>query len=142
MKTSKNGLELIKAHEGLRLTAYTCPAGVWTIGYGHTSTARQGMTIMRARADQLLALDVVNAENEVNSLPVQLNQNQFDALVSLVFNIGNGNFRRSTARRLILANPNDRAIAPAIELWNKANGDVLPGLVRRRKEEAELYFAA
>lgn len=140
MKTSNRGLELIKTHEGLRLEAYQCPAKVWTIGYGHTSTAKPGMRISTAQAQELLQKDVEWAEAEVNSMGARLNQNQFDALVSLVFNIGSGNFRRSTVRRLVLANPNDRAIAPAFGLWNKANSQVLPGLVRRRKEEAELYF--
>lgn len=140
MKTSAKGLKLIKSHEGLRLNAYLCPAKVWTIGYGHTGTAEPGMVISQTQAEELLQSDLAWAEREINNLPVQLNQHQFDALVSLIFNIGPGNFGRSTARRLIVANPSDRAIGPAIELWNKASGRVLPGLVRRRKEEAELYF--
>ena len=140
MVTSSNGLKVIKDHEGLRLTAYKCPADVWTIGWGHTASAREGMTITRAAAEELLKRDVAWAEDEVRRLPAKLNQNQFDALVSLIFNIGSGAFRGSTARRLIVENPNNPAIADAIKLWNKGGGRVLPGLVRRRAEEAELYF--
>ena len=141
MRTSANGLQLIKKHEGLRLRAYQCPAMVWTIGYGHTGTARKGLVITEAKANELLMEDVQWAEGEVLRMNVRLTQNQFDALVSLVFNIGVGAFRRSSARRLIIANVGDPAIGPAIKLWKKAKGRVLPGLVRRRDDEATLYFS-
>lgn len=141
MKTSSKGMELIKKHEGLRLRAYQCPAKVWTIGYGHTATAKEGLVITLAEAEELLRADVEWAEKEVLRMKVPLNQNQFDALVSLIFNIGVGAFRRSTARRLIKANAADPAIRPAIRLWNQAGGRVLPGLVRRRDDEANMYFA-
>jgi lysozyme len=140
MKTSLPGLNLIKEHEALRLNAYLCPAQVWTIGYGHTRTAKQGMKISIEQADALLREDLAWAEKEVNDIGVQLTQNQFDALVSLVFNIGGTLFRQSTARRLVAANPGDVAIGPAIRLFIKANGAVLPGLVSRRKHESELYY--
>lgn len=140
MKTSPKGMELIKKHEGLRLRAYLCPAMVWTIGYGHTGTAREGLTITQAQADELLRADVEWAEREVLLMNVRLSQNQFDALVSLVFNIGIGAFRRSTARRLIVANANDPAIGAAIRKWNRAKGRVLPGLVTRRNDESQMYF--
>jgi lysozyme len=140
MKTSLPGLNLIKEHEALRLNAYLCPALVWTIGYGHTRTAKQGMKISIEQADALLREDLAWAEKEVNDIGVQLTQNQFDALVSLVFNIGGTRFRQSTARRLVAANPADVAIGPAIRLFIKANGAVLPGLVSRRLHESQLYY--
>lgn len=140
MRTSPKGMELIKKHEGLRLRAYQCPAMVWTIGYGHTSTAREGLTITHAQAEDLLRADVEWAEREVLLMNARLSQNQFDALVSLVFNIGIGAFRRSTARRLIMANTNDPAIGAAIRKWNRAGGRVLAGLVTRRIDESQLYF--
>ena len=113
---------------------------VWTIGYGHTGTAKEGLTITQAQADELLRADVEWAEREVLLMNARLTQNQFDALVSLVFNIGIGAFRRSTARRLIVANANDPAIGAAIRKWNRAKGRVLPGLVTRRSDESQLYF--
>lgn len=140
MRTSKNGLELIKAHEGLRLQAYKCPAGVWTIGYGHTSTAKQGMTITAQQAEELLRTDLTTAERAVSSHGLGLNQNRFDALVSFVFNVGSGNFARSTLLRKIRTNPADAAIAAEFFKWNKGGGKVLPGLVKRRQDEAALYF--
>lgn len=141
MKTSSKGMELIKKHESLRLRAYLCPAKVWTIGYGHTATAKEGLVITLAEAEDLLRADVEWAEKEVLRMKVPLNQNQFDALVSLIFNIGVGAFRRSTVRRLIVANAADPGIRAAIRLWNQGGGRVLPGLVRRRDDEANLYFA-
>lgn len=140
MKTSDKGIKLITAHEGLRLEAYKCPAGVYTIGYGHTRTARPGMVITRHRAEELLKDDLVTAENAVNNQNLKLNQNQFDALVSFVFNVGSGNFRTSTLLRKVKANVDDPSIADEFMRWNKANGRVLFGLVRRREEESNLYF--
>lgn len=132
---------MIATHEGLRLEAYLCPAGVWTIGYGHTKGAKPGMTITRQQAEALLREDLLTAENTVNRLHLKLNQNQFDALVSFVFNVGSGNFQRSTLLKKIQANANDPAIASEFNKWNRGGGRVLPGLVKRRKQEAELYFS-
>lgn len=132
---------MIAGHEGLRLEAYLCPAGVWTIGYGHTKGAKPGMTITRQRAEALLKEDLLTAENTVNRLYLKLNQNQFDALVSFVFNVGSGNFLRSTLLKKIQANANDPAIAAEFNKWNRGGGRVLPGLVKRRQQEAELYFS-
>lgn len=141
MKTSSNALQMIAGHEGLRLEAYLCPAGVWTIGYGHTKGAKPGMTITRQRAKALLKEDLLTAENTVNRLHLKINQNQFDALVSFVFNVGSGNFLRSTLLKKIQANANDPAIAEEFNKWNRGGGRVLPGLVKRRQQEAELYFS-
>src|SRR5690554_6672479 len=141
MKTSETGIKLIERHEGLRLGAYLCPAGVWTIGYGHTRTAKLGMSITQQRANKLLRDDLRTAENAVNNQNLQLNQNQFDALVSFVFNVGSGNFRNSTLLKKAKINPADPSIRYEFSRWNKGGGRVLPGLVTRRADEANLYFA-
>ena len=96
MKISQQGIDLIKAHEGLRLRAYLCPAGKWTIGYGHTRTAQPGIVITEAEADKLLLSDISVAEACVNGQRLMLSQGMFDALVSLVFNIGCRRFKTST----------------------------------------------
>ena len=84
MKIGNSGLQLIKSFEGCRLTAYKCPAGVWTIGYGHTAGVKQGMTITQEQADNYLKSDLVIYENHVNNLNRSFNQNEFDALVSIL----------------------------------------------------------
>lgn len=142
--TSKNGLELIKKYEGLRLDAYKDTAGILTIGYGHTKTVKPGMIINKEMAELLLKIDVMDAENAVRDLVnIELNQNQFDALVSFVFNIGRGNFKRST----LLKRLNENKILEAGEefmKWTKARqpGGLkeLPGLVKRRAEEKTLFL--
>lgn len=142
MKTSNKSLELIKQHEGCRLTAYKCPAGVWTVGYGHTGAdVVPGLTITQRRADELLSEDVRWAEEAVNREKLLLNQNQFDALVSFVFNIGAGNFRSSTLLKMIRVNPQSLNIRTELGKWCKAKGSTLPGLALRRKAEADLYFS-
>ena len=140
MKTSNKGIDLIKKHEGFRAKAYKCPAGKWTIGYGHTLNVKSTDVIDKAQAEVFLRQDVEFAEKEVNRHNLNINQNQFDALVSFVFNLGVGNFTRSTLLRKIKSNPNDPTIRKEFERWIYAGGKVLNGLVRRRKEEAELYF--
>ena len=140
MRTSRKGIEFIKAHEGLRLDAYLCPAGVPTIGYGHTYNVKMGDRITEEQAEKFLIDDLAVAEREVNRYGFDLTQNQFDALVSFVFNVGVGNFRSSTLLKRLKANPNDPDIANQFKRWVYGNGKVLPGLVRRRNEEAKLYF--
>lgn len=140
MKTSNTGIELIKEHEKCRLKAYRCPAGVWTIGYGHTQGVTENMKITAAEADRLLRADVAEAETAVNREALPLNQNQFDALVSFVFNLGAGNFQRSGLLRMIRVNPQSLNIRTELMKWVKAKGETLPGLVFRRKAEANLYF--
>jgi lysozyme len=143
MKVSSNGLALIKQFEGFRAQAYICPAGVLTIGYGSTGKhVKRGQVITEAEATALLIKDAARFERAVNALGLKLTQNQFDALVSLAFNIGTGNFASSTlVKRLKVG---DMAGAAAqFAAWNKArvNGvlKVLPGLVRRRAAEAALF---
>ena len=142
MKTSKRGIDLLKAHEGLRLTAYNCSAGVLTIGYGHTGPdVTAGKTITQAAAEQLLTADLRWAEEAVNAALPGINQNQFDALVSFVYNVGAGAFKSSTLLRKAKANANDPAIRAEFAKWRNGGGKVLPGLVKRRAAEAELYFS-
>ena len=140
METSQNGLELIKKHEGLKLKAYLCPANVWTIGYGHTRTARQGMVISEQQAEDLLKSDLDISEKVVKHSG-NYNQNQFDALVSFVFNVGSGAFKSSTLLKKIKAGAPESEIRHQFSRWNKANGKELAGLTKRRQDEADLYFS-
>ncbi len=141
MKLSINGLNAIKRFEGLRLNAYQCSAGVWTIGYGHTKGVKAGDSITEAQAEKYLLEDVKEAEDEVNWQGLKINQNQFDALVSFVFNLGAGNFRKSTLLKKIKANPDDPTIAQEFERWKFAGGVANNGLAARRNAESNLYFA-
>ena len=143
MKISEKGLALIKSFEGCRLTAYKPVAGekYWTIGWGHYGAdVKEGMTITQARADELLELDIVAYENEVEKTCkyLNLNQNQFDALVSFTFNCGAKNLQRLTADKT----RTKEEIAEHITAYNKgAGGVVLAGLVKRREAEKELFLA-
>ena len=145
MKTNSAGIELIKSFEGLRLKAYKCPAGIYTIGFGHTSAAgnpqvRPGLTITADDAGDILVADLLKYEMAVvGSLDKFANENQFAAMVSLCYNIGPGNFKKSSVVRYFNAGMPAKA-ADAFLLWNKANGKVLPGLTRRRKAERELFL--
>lgn len=142
MKINQKGLELIKSFEGLKLTAYYCPAKVLTIGYGHTgSDVTAGMSISLAKAEELLKADLIKFENGVEKLvTTKINDNQFSALVSFAYNCGLGNLGKSTLLKRVNANPSDATIRDAFMMWNKAGGKVLAGLEKRRKTEADLYF--
>ena len=140
MKMSKKGIELIKKYEGLRLTAYKCPAGVWTIGYGHTKGVKEGQKITNSQAEELLKEDLRVFENGVNKWNLQINQYQFDALVSFAFNLGLANLGKSTLLKKVQANPQDKTIKDEFLKWVNAGGSKIEGLVRRRNEEAEMYF--
>lgn len=132
--------DIVKEFEGLRLEAYKCPAGVWTIGYGHTRGVIPGDVITEAEAEALLAEDLEDSEDAVRAfVNVELNQNQFDALVSFVYNLGSGNFNSSTLLRK-LNNGDYLGAANEFNRWNKAGGVVLSGLVRRRNAEANLFI--
>lgn len=141
MQISKAGLDLIKQFEGLYLKAYRCPAGVPTIGYGHTAGVAMGQVITQQQADDYLRRDVRQFERAVErQVSVPLTQGQFDALVSFAFNLGEGALAQSTLLRLL--NAGDYAGAAAqFDRWNKAGGRVLPGLVRRRAAERALFEA-
>lgn len=145
MKISRTGIDLIKKWEGCRLTSYLCSAGVWTIGYGLTSAAgiipvKPGMKITQEQADEYLVASLVKYEAAVQkALRRSPNQNQFDACVSLCFNIGPGAFAGSSIVRRF--NEGDaRGAADAFRLWNKAGGKVLQGLVNRREDERALFL--
>lgn len=132
------GLALIKQFEGCRLIAYQCSAGVWTIGYGHTAGVYKGMKITQAQADEYLKQDVAKFEKYINNpsyVPFtdKLNQNQFDALVSFAFNLGQGNVKKLCTGRTM------NQIPAAMQQYCKAAGKTLPGLQQRRKAEAALY---
>jgi lysozyme len=149
MKTSDNGIRLIQEFEGLRLTSYLCSAGVPTIGYGATyyhdgSKVKLGHTITRDQANQMLKEHLKEFESSLIGLlnTTKVNQNQFDALVSFNYNLGPTNLAKSQLLRFVKANPNDPKIAAEFAKWNRAGGEVSTGLVRRRKKEAQLYFAA
>lgn len=141
-KINDAGLELIKSFEGLRLKAYRCPANVWTVGYGHTRTAKKGMVISEAEADELLLEDLETFERGVDELLGQTptHPNEFAAMTSLAFNIGLAAFARSTVLKRH-RNKNKVGAANAFLLWNRGGGQVLPGLMRRREAERSLYLA-
>lgn len=140
---SNKCLNLIKQFEGLRLKAYQCQAGVWTIGYGHTEGVTEGQTITQEQADELLAKDVATFERGVlKALPnVKLTQGQLDALTSFSYNVGLRAFRGSTLREKVAANPQDPSIATEFKKWVYVGKTVSKGLTRRRNKEAELYFS-
>jgi len=141
METSENGIELIKEFEGCRQVAYQDSVGVWTIGYGHTKTAYEGRLAIKKTCERLLAEDLVEFEEYVDTLvKVPLTQNQFDALVSWTFNLGPGNLQESTLLKKL--NQGLYAEVPTeMRRWNKAGGEVLDGLVRRREAEVSLFLA-
>jgi|TARA_Y100000114_G_scaffold128438_1_gene125491 lysozyme len=139
MNIGQKGIDLIKHFEGCELNAYKCPAGVWTIGYGHIKGVSEGMSITQEQAEQMLLDELKEYENYINELvTVNLSQNQFDALVSWVYNLGPANLQSSTLLKVL--NSGDYSGVPAqIERWNKAGGKVLEGLIRRREAESALF---
>jgi len=140
--TSPIGRKLIEEFEGFSPSAYKDQNGIPTIAYGHTSGVHMGDTCGVMQAEQFLAEDLKTAETAINDLVrVPLTQNQFDALVSLVYNIGRGNFACSTVLRSLNENQNQAASA-AILMWVKTNGKVNPGLQRRREAERALFLRA
>ena len=147
MIASKNCINLIKMFEGYKAKAYLCPANVPTIGFGSTMhkdgrKVKLSDTINEDQAEELLMWELKNKSNALYGLI--LNQNQFDSILSFVYNLGIGAFANSTLRKKILANPDDPSIKAEFMRWNKARvgGEfmVLKGLTRRREAEAELYF--
>lgn len=140
MTTSKHGLQLITSFEGLRLTAYKCPAGVWTIGYGHTKGVKQGMVIDQGKADDYLVEDIAPIERLLNDLRINFRQEQFDALVSWIFNLGASAFQRSTLYICIGTNASDEGITDQMVKWVNAAGKPLVGLKRRRIAEANMFL--
>jgi lysozyme len=145
-KASPAAYSLIKQFEGLRLSAYLCPAQVWTIGWGHTAGVKPGDTVTEEQAEALLAADIAPIETNLPKVfHVPLTQGQFDALTSLCFNVAGGALGLPGIAPKLVAdlNAGDPASA-ANELLDidKANGQVLPGLVRRRQAERQLFLSA
>lgn len=143
MILSEKGRKFIQNFEGLRLEAYLCPSGVWTIGFGHISGVQKGQKITLQQAEAFFNKDISQFVNAVNTLvKVPLTQGQFDALVSFVFNCGIGNFRSSTLLRLL--NLGDyKGAGEQFLVWNKIrqNGKLVAceGLTNRRKAEREMF---
>lgn len=140
MKISKQGINLIKNFEGLRLRAYKCSGGIWTIGFGHTGPdVKPDSFISSVVAEQLLIEDLERFEKAVNKfIKVPINQNQYDSLVSFIFNIGIGAFEKSTLLRLL--NKGNYNLVPAqFKRWVHAGGRVSGGLIIRRNKEADLF---
>ncbi|GAB3517696.1 lysozyme [Emticicia fontis] len=150
MELSENGLKELKSSEAFRARPYQDSVGVWTIGYGSTyyldgkKVAKTDKLITEPEAAQLL-LDVFNT-NFARHIPAHLNQNQYDALGSFIYNVGTKGFNLSTLKKKVLADPNDPTIKAEFLKWNKGTIDgkkvVIAGLTNRRKREAKLYFTA
>jgi len=148
MKIGQKGLALIKEFEGWYPEPYLDPVGIATIGYGFTYylPGRKKVTLKdkilsRVEGEVMLKDILTNYEKDVlRMIKKPLTQNQFDALVSFTFNLGGDNLSKSTLLKKVNVNPNDPTISDEFPKWNKAGGKVLPGLVRRRRAEAELYF--
>lgn len=136
MKTGQAGIDLIKKYEGCRLEAYKCPAGVWTIGYGHTEDVKPGQRITQAEAEAILIADLKKFERKVRIYydRYRWTQNEFDALVSFAFNLGSIDQLTAGGTR------SREVIAEKMLLYNKAAGKVLSGLTRRRNEERALFL--
>lgn len=149
MRTNEAGIEIIKTFEGLRLRAYKCPAGKWTIGYGHTGPdVHPGLEITKERAEELLRQDLLRFENQVMFLvTIPINENQFSALVSFTYNVG-ADIDEDTipeglgdSTLLKLLNKGDfQGAANQFPLWCKSKGKILPGLAKRRVAERKLFL--
>ena len=140
LKASNQAVDLIKQSEGRQLKAYRCPAGTITIGYGHTKGVYEGQEINDTMALEMLWQDVKTIDLQLSKVNLKVNQNQYNAIVSFVFNLGFGNFLKSTLFDKVTSNPNDPTIRDEFMKWRYAAHRELPGLVKRRKAEADLYF--
>ena len=138
LETSESMIAVIKKFEGLRLKAYKCPAGVFTIGYGHTENVFADSEISELMADQILRKDLKKFEQTINDLDLPLLQCEFDALVSFVFNVGIGNFNKSTLKKL-LSQKKFFYAAKEFDKWVFAGGKKLPGLQSRRTKERKIF---
>jgi lysozyme len=145
MEVNKAGKDLIKRFEGCKLKAYRCPAMLWTIGYGNTfypdgTKVKEGDVITQQRAEEIfdVLLDDFAAKVDV-LVKSNVTANNFSALVSFTWNVGVGNFQKSTLLKKVNANPKDKTIPAEFRKWVRANDKVLKGLVRRREAEAKLY---
>ena len=145
MEVNKAGRDLIKKFEGCKLKAYRCPANLWTISWGLTfypdgTKVKEGDVITQQQAEDYFNAIVDDFAKKVDALiKSNVSENNFSALVSFAYNVGMGNFQRSTLLRKVNANPKDPSIRAEFMKWTRANGEVLKGLVRRRDAEAKLY---
>lgn len=139
--------ELVKEFEGCKLSAYKCPAGIWTIGFGNTiyengKAVKEGDKITLERAEQLLEIILIKFIQQVGEVvKSEINQNQKDALTDFAYNCGVGNLKSSTLLKKVNKNPKDPTIKDEFLKWNKSNGKVLNGLTKRRQAESNLYFS-
>ena len=139
MNASKECINAIKGFETLELKAYKCPAGVLTIGYGHTIGVKEGQVITEIQADVLLKGDILNVEKSLNSMSITFTQGQFDALVDFCFNLGMVKFIGSTLYTKILVYATDDEIATQFRRWVYGGGKKLDGLVKRREWEVQQW---
>lgn len=139
MKASNQLLERIKEFEGLRLKAYRDSGGKPTIGYGHTLGVRMGQRITEQQAEEMLRQDLWVAGRFPNTMKEIDTQGKYDAVVSFIFNLGVGSFKRSTLYRRILRHAPDKMIQAEFRRWVHSGGKVLPGLVKRREWEAQRW---
>ena len=139
MNISQEGISLIKKFEGCELEAYKCAAGVWTIGYGHTKDVKENDVITKEEAESMLVHELQEYCNDVDiAVKVDLKQNEFDSLVSWTYNLGPTNLNSSTMLRVLNEGKHDD-VPTQIKRWNKAGGEVLKGLIRRRNAEALMF---
>lgn len=140
MKSSDILIEKIKEFEGMRLESYQCPAGIWTIGVGHTKGVKKGQKITKKQAMTLLRGDLLSCETYVSNLAVCKTQGEFDSLVDFAFNLGTGKLASSTLLRKIREGASEAVIRKEFSRWVYSNGVKLDGLVKRRAWEAERFF--
>ena len=140
MTISQKGINLIKTFEGCKLFAYRDSVGIATIGYGHTKDVRIGMSITQKQAEEFLKSDIKPVERILNGMGVNYTQNQFDALTSWIFNLGEGNFKKSTMYKKIISKASDTDITDQMIKWHNAGGKPLLGLKRRRVAEANMFI--
>ena len=139
MRISEEGVALIKKFEGCELESYKCPAGVWTIGYGHTKGVKEGDSISMNEADEMLEKELIEYENYVDTLvTVPLTDYQRDALISWTYNLGPTNLKSSTLLRKLNEGDYD-AVPHEMMRWTRAGGKELEGLVKRRTVEANMF---
>lgn len=140
-KTDEYTIKKICEFEGFESKAYKCPAGVWTIGYGHTSNVNPGQIITKEQAEKYLQEDISPIEKYLNSTNICRTQGQFNALVDFIYNLGIGVFKKSTLLKYIKQYQSDEAICNQIMRWIYGNGKKLPGLIKRRKWETKMWYA-
>lgn len=140
MTISQKGIDLIKTFEGCKLFAYRDSVGIPTIGYGHTKDVKMGMSITQKQAEEFLKSDIKPVERLLNGMGINYTQNQFDALTSWIFNLGEGNFKNSTMYKNIVARKSDVEITDQMVKWVNAGGRPLLGLKKRRVAEANMFL--